>query len=227
MPVIGDIPDMTSDTVSFITLKKIYQEKAILDRQEVKRLLLTSVLGELDISNNLKKEFIINSLNSDVNYLDIICKNWQQTNLLSFTNLQSELNSPSFNDNCFFEEKDQINFKWYLLIQASEVFYKDFNRYPGQNLPNDKFSDDIEKLKGSLEVYLKTVDDVPDFGQSISDDFFYEFCRFSNSKIIPAVSIIGSLVSQEIIKLITYKFNTINNTVIFDGIHNVMTVFKF
>ena len=138
MPVVGDIPDMTSDTVSFISLKRIYQEKANLDKKEVKDILVNMVLGELDQSNNLKKEFIINSLHGDVNYLDIICKNWPQVSLYSFTNLQTEDKSPLFSENDYYEEHHQTNLFWYLLIQASEIFYKEFKRYPGQGLPNDK-----------------------------------------------------------------------------------------
>ncbi len=138
MPVVGDIPDMTSDTVSFINLKKLYQKKAILDRQEVKEILTNTVLLELDTSNNLKKEFIVSSLISDVNYLDIICKNWPQISLYSFTNLQIEYQSPSFNENDYFEESNQRNLIWYLLTQASEIFFKEYSRYPGQNLSNDK-----------------------------------------------------------------------------------------
>ena len=138
MPVVGDIPDMTSDTVSFINLKKLYQKKAILDRQEVKEILTNTVLLELDTSNNLKKEFIVSSLISDVNYLDIICKNWPQISLYSFTNLQNEYQYPSFHENDYFEESNQRNLIWYLLIQASEIFLKEYSRYPGQNLSNDK-----------------------------------------------------------------------------------------
>jgi hypothetical protein len=138
MPVVGDIPDMTSDTLSFISLKKLYQEKAIMDRKEVKDILINTVLLEIDTSNNLKKEFIINSLISDVNYLDIICKNWPQISLYSFTNLQNEDQSPTFNENDYFEESNHRNLFWYLLIQASEVFFKEYDRYPGQNLSNDK-----------------------------------------------------------------------------------------
>jgi hypothetical protein len=134
MPVVGDIPDMTSDTVSFISLKRIYQEKAKLDKNEVREILLDKVLTEIDQSNNLKKEFIISSLTGDVNYLDIICKNWPQISLYSFSNLQSEDKSPQLHENDYYEDHNQRNLIWYLLIQASEIFYKEFKRYPGQTV---------------------------------------------------------------------------------------------
>ena len=138
MPVVGDIPDMTSDTVSFIGLKRLYQSKAELDRKEVKEILLNTVLSELDSTNSLKKQFIISSLTSDVNYLDTICKNWPQVNLLTFSNLESERKNPRFSENDYDEPHHSRNLIWYLLIQASEIFYNEFNRYPGQNLTHDK-----------------------------------------------------------------------------------------
>ena len=39
----------------------------------------------------------------------------------------------------------------------------------------------------------------------------------------PVVSIIGSIASQEIIKLITYHFETVNNTIIYDGINVILS----
>lgn len=79
-----------------------------------------------------------------------------------------------------------------------------------------------------MGIYIKSVENnIPEIGKNISEDYLYEFCRFSNSLIPPAVSITGSVASQEIIKLITYKFYTVNNTVIFDMIHNCISIFKF
>jgi len=75
-------------------------------------------------------------------------------------------------------------------------------------------------------MYMKTHDHIPMVTNEMTDDYFYEFCRFSNSNFPPTNSIIGSVASQEIIKLITYKFYTINNTIICDGIHNTMSIFN-
>ena len=66
-----------------------------------------------------------------------------------------------------------------------------------------------------------------EFDLVIDNKFYYEMCRFSNSRIAPIVSLIGSIASQEIIKLITYQFMTVNNTIILNGITSKTSNFTF
>ena len=46
------------------------------------------------------------------------------------------------------------------------------------------------------------------------------------SYVVPFVSIIDNIVCQEIIKMITYQFETVNNTVIYDGINVTLSNIK-
>jgi hypothetical protein len=65
-----------------------------------------------------------------------------------------------------------------------------------------------------------------EFNCEIEDIFFHEFCRNSKSVVVPVTSMIGSMASQEIIKMITYQFKSISNTIVFDSIHNTTSLFK-
>ena len=66
----------------------------------------------------------------------------------------------------------------------------------------------------------------PDVGNQLNEDNVFEFCRMGKGYVPPIVSIVGSMASQEIIKLITYQFETVNNTIIYDGINVTLSKIK-
>jgi hypothetical protein len=150
-----------------------------------------------------------------------------------YKDLKEEIINPNFEtiQDYLYEELDLNNFKWLLLIKASDLFYMKNNRFPGENLLHTNFQEDISLLKQSYKELLcnynyKEKLEKIDFNIEIEDSFFHEFCRNSNSVIMPATSILGSFASQEIIKLITYQFKAVNNTIIYDGIHSYTSMFK-
>lgn len=231
LPVVGNIPDMTSDTESYITLKKIYAKKGMEDRETMYKIVQEILQKISDKDLGLKKEQIESTITSeDVNYLDIICKNWPQVSLLHYSSIKEEEIGTHYNDNDIDEPHHKTNFIWYLLIKASDLFHKKHARYPGEHIPHDKFQEDVPLLFDALKEYLNTnnkLEKLPFDLSEVNEAYVFEFCRLSNSKIVPAISIIASIASQEIIKLITYQFKSVNNTVIFDGINTTISTFKF
>ena len=69
-----------------------------------------------------------------------------------------------------------------------------------------------------INCYIKTIKDIP-------EEHINEFLRNSNTKPITSASIIGSIASQEIIKLITYSFDTSLSTVIFNSADVTLSTF--
>jgi len=115
-----------------------------------------------------------------------------------------------------------------LLIKSADMFFEKYNRHPGENKGHEEFAEDIGLLKECIREYMDINNKVIPFELTDNfEDYMYEFCRFSNSNVVPANSIIASIASQEAIKLITYQFKTINNTLIFDGVNSTISVFKF
>ena len=99
-------------------------------------------------------------------------------------------------------------------------------RYPGNC---EIWKDDVNLLKNEFDEEIKLLDkNIPFDVNSISNlnDYLFEFCRFGHSLLPPCVSIIGDIASQEIIKLITYQFETVNNTIIYNGIGVNLSCFK-
>ena len=150
-----------------------------------------------------------------------------------YKDLNAENESPDFNtvQDYLYDEAELTNFIWYLLIKSSDIFYTKNSRYPGEGVPHESFETDIPILKESYEEFLlknnnKAKLEEVGFNCQIEEKYFHEFCRNSNSVVVPACSMLGSMASQEIIKMITYQFKAVENTIIFDAIHSTTTMFK-
>jgi hypothetical protein len=207
----------------------MFKSKGKQDR-EVMRTICQKVLKEITLSNEIKKQqvysFFENIETADPNYIEIICKNYPQISVFKYSTLKEELITPFSNELDIWEEDNKRNFIWYILIKSSDIFYKKYSRYPGEC---KNFEADIQPLKQCISEFItQEKNSELNFDLcEIKDDHIFEFCRFSNSRIPPVISIIGSIVSQEAIKFITYQFKTVDNTIIYDGIHSTISTFKF
>jgi len=172
-------------------------------------------------------------MDGEVNVFDVLCKNFKQMSMNHYKDLKKENDDPDFltiQDNLY-DEAELTNFIWYLLVNSSQIFFEKNMRYPGQGLSHDNFESDIFILKNCYEEYLSKnnrrskLEEIG-FNCDIEEKYFHEMCRNSNSCVVPACSMLGSMASQEIIKLITYQFKAVENTIIFNGIHSTTTMFK-
>jgi hypothetical protein len=190
-----------------------------------------------DESLSLKKEQIKSTISSeDIDYLQIFCKNWPQISLYHYPTILEEHKATHYKDNDLDEIHHKTNFIWYLLIKSADLFYDKYGKYPGETT-HDNFPQDCDTLKSCLNEFLEennkkdklpfSLDDEEILKELNINNLLNEFCRMSNSKIVPAISIISSIASQEVIKFITYQFKSVNNTIIFDGVNSTISTFKF
>ncbi len=225
LPLCGNIPDMTSSTKNFIELKRIYNAKAEKDREELKKI-INEVLMENEFENKDKITNKINNNSTDeIDIIDILNKNWPQASLFIYPNYKEEEKGKNLSEEEFDEDFKKINFIYYLLFRASEKFFEKNKRYPGTE---EDFEKDVPELEELLknEVNLLEIKPFEDINNYLNKDYVYEFCRMGKSYVPPCVSIIASIASQEIIKMITYQFETVNNTIIYDGVGVNLSIFK-
>ena len=226
-PLCGSIPDMISNTNNFINLKKIYNEKAQKEHKEMRELITTEIKENKYLTDEEKKclDNLVNNLTLDkIDIVDILNKNWPQTSLFVYPDNTQEKEGKNLDIYQFDEDFQKINFVWYLLFRASETFEKKNGRYPGDKI--DDFKKDIPELFTLVKSEYEGLTNKPDLGEELNEKNVFEFCRMGRGDIPPIVSIIGSMTSQEIIKLITYEFETVNNTVIYDGINVTLSNIK-
>ena len=222
-PLVGTIPDMTADTQSYITLKRIYQSKAKEDQNK----LLLKINEKVNTLNLPNKEHILRLINkpnpdNEVDIINVLNKNWPQISLFKYNDnyFNKRLDLDQFN-----EEFQIINLKWYLLFKANDVFYMKYKRNAGSCA---QFQNDIEMfsdiVKDVVNGYINEHNGNFLFNQ-IEYELIFEFCRNGGCKVVPCVSIIGSIASQEVIKMVTYQFETVNSVVVYDGVNVTLSNF--
>ena len=226
-PLCGNIPDMISNTANFVGLKQIYNTKAKNDHKEMRDMINAEIKENTNLSDEDKKELdkLVNNLTNDqIDIIDILNKNWPQASLFVYPDNESENEGKNLDLEQIEEEHQKLNFVWYLLFRASDKFMEKNKRYPGQNV--DDFKKDVPELFGLLKEEYNKLSVKPEIENLLTEDNAFEFCRMGKGFVPPVVSIIGSIASQEIIKLITYQFETVNNTVIYDGINVTLSNIK-
>jgi len=226
-PICGNIPDMISNTSNFIALKQIYNTKAKNEHDEMRKMINDELKENKDLSEEDKKELdkLTNNLtNDDIDIIDILNKNWPQVSLFVYPDNDFEEEGKNLDPDELEDQNHKLNFVWYLLFRASDKFMEKNKRYPGQNI--DDFKKDVPELFGLLKEEYNKLSNKPDLGNLLNEDNTFEFCRMGKGFVPPVVSMVGSIASQEIIKLITYQFETVNNTIIYDGINVTTTKIK-
>lgn len=207
-------------------MKKIYETRAKQDKEQLITI-CEQILKGLKLTN--ENDYFKVVANSNYNLIDIICKNWTQLKLFEYSKFETTL--PDISEYGMCENHEKVNLIWYFLVKASEQFYINNKVYPEYSyIPHD-YSLIKNKFIDEIRLYLKDINsEIMDLDQLLdeiqSGNYVHEFLRNSRLKIAPAISIIGSLASQEIIKQLTYCFMSINNTLIFNGIGVTTSVFE-
>ena len=226
-PLCGSIPDMISNTNNFISLKKLYNSKAEKEHKEMREIITTEIKENKYLTEEEKKylDDLVNNLTLEkIDIVDILNKNWPQTSLFVYPDNTEEKDGKNLDIYQIDEDFQKLNFVWYLLFRASDAFEKKNGRYPGDKI--DDFKKDIPELFSLVKTEFDGLSNKPELGEILNEDNVFEFCRMGRGDIPPIISIIGSITSQEIIKLITYEFETVNNTVIYDGINVTLSNIK-
>lgn len=204
LPLMGSIPDLVSETATFIELQSIFTTKAELDRdivaKHVKDILKDSSRPEDSIS---------------LDYITFFCKNVLFIRVLSYRSLELEFNPETSLKENFWQLSDpSFNMHWYFLYRAAENFAEKRGHYPGEELSSD-FSKELEEYQIEVEGLLESHEIATD---SIEKKYIEEFCRYGNSQLHNIGAIIGGVASQEIIKILTRQWVPLNNTYIFNGL---------
>ncbi|ORX85288.1 NEDD8-activating enzyme E1 regulatory subunit-like protein [Basidiobolus meristosporus CBS 931.73] len=211
LPVTATLPDMKSDTERYIALQNIYRQKAKEDLLALKNhleSLLTSVNRPAD---SIPEEKI-----------ETFCKNAAFLKALKFRSIADEYqNNPRTKEIRKWLEDETGNLSLYVIIRAVDRFYEAHKRYPGQE--DETVEDDIKLLKESTASLLN------EWGlplDCISEDYIQEVCRTGLAELPSIAALLGGIVSQEVIKLITRQYIPLNNTCLYNGIKATVSTYE-
>lgn len=214
LPLPGQLPDMTSDTSTFIQLQQVYQAKATEDRALFSAC-VDAVLSGLGadaaaISPEERAKFCLhaNSLR--------VCRH---------RSLQEELDPSSANKEAIAEavmegvgdSTAQCPLLWYVTLRACDRFHAEAGRYPGSQAGMSQEALDEDAAK----VWLLTSALVQELGvelPALAEDHAHEMVRYGAGELHNVAALIGGVASQEAVKLITAQYVPLNNVYVWNGI---------
>lgn len=215
LPLSGSLPDMKADTTRYVGLQQIYRTKA---REDLE--LVITILGDLLQSLGLKEDSIPRE------EVETFVKHSAFLKVLRGRSLKEEVEAPLIRGQidaliaaASYSEIPDDSLGIYLGFQSSEIFYEQFGRYPGTD------EDDLDGTKdhAALELIGRQVWKSLDGGE-VSEDFInvlHEICRGGASDLPQIAALMGGLVAQEAIKLITRQYVPLNSTCVFNGIRSM------
>lgn len=208
LPLLGTIPDMTSDTDSYVSLVAVYRKRAAADA--------TAVFAHASaIAHNLGYPDGAVTLDA----VKRVCKNAPYLRWVRYRSYDEELHPSTARAQhlatLMDDAMDAPTAGFYLLLRAADAFHTQYNRWPG-SMDNDLESD-VPLLKQVLTGIVSELKPQPNGGLAVKDDMIYEFCRYGGAEIHSVAAIIGGVGAQEAIKLITEQFVPLSNTFFYNG----------
>jgi amyloid beta precursor protein binding protein 1 len=212
LPLSGKLPDMTATTEMYIELQQLFRDKAEADQSSFSALvdeaLTAAGLPTTTVSLEERRRF---------------CANAYLVQVSHFRSLKDELESPNSETAMMAtmegvgDATAQCPLLWYLALRACDRFYASESRYPGTGpvpaLVN--LEEDTTKLFALIE---KLASEYGLDSSALSVSHAKEMVRFGAGEIHNTAALVGGIVSQETIKLLTAQYIPLNNTYIYNGI---------
>eukprot|EP01102_Stenamoeba_stenopodia_P002521 TRINITY_DN12358_c0_g1_i1.p1 TRINITY_DN12358_c0_g1~~TRINITY_DN12358_c0_g1_i1.p1 ORF type:complete len:528 (-),score=135.34 TRINITY_DN12358_c0_g1_i1:30-1613(-) len=212
LPVSGDVPDMVGDTQTFLRLQNVYSDKAATQfniiYNRVQHLLTTAGRDPKSISESEAK---------------LYCKNARFLSATRYRTLEQEYTketAPSLTFESEEENGGQLDNKlFYVALRAAERFNTIHKHYPGEH--------DVEQdLNPFKEVVASVCSDLSLDASAVPEVVIQEMVRFGATELHPIAAIIGGVVSQEVVKIVSQQYTPVNNTWILNGINSTSTSFE-
>lgn len=201
LPLRGSIPDMTSNSIVYIDLCRVYHSQAGNDIDVVK-----NYLGQILLSIGKPTHYIPEE------EIRLFCRNSAFLHVQKYRSIEEELDMPDGITLSTLFENSESDVVYYVLLRAAEQFYEMYHFYPGDGMEGIEV--DVVKLKSiTLSLFQKW--QMP--GIQIQDDHITEFCRYGAAEIHSVAAFVGGVAAQEVIKIITHQFVPLNNTLIYNA----------
>jgi len=224
LPLEGSIPDMTSTTESYVELQRLYADKAAKDAAAVRRNALDAA-NRAGVAN--PEEFIPEG---DTN---TFCKNCRNVRVLSWRPLEEELLA-SKETRGFVAESAQsaledpakaMSLYIFVAFRARNSFSDDKKRLPGvftsstADSVDDLVKEDASVLQTLMMEWFESMGIILTAEQTeMASNVAYETARYGSSQLNPVGAILGGIMSQELIKIITRQYTPMQNRLIYDGV---------
>lgn len=222
LPVVAQLPDMTATTDLYLRLSLAYKEQAVADRAAfVAHLCEARADAGCDDAAEI-----------DDAVVDRFLASAQSLKVVRFRPLAAELGPAGGSssdaagtytgavkealDELAFTEPDGADMApllWTIPLRAADDFYASHGRFPGAG--DDA---DLEADAAAVEEFARVHAAGYGVGASVSAKHAAEVTRYGACEPHAVAAVMGGLVAQEAVKLITRQYVPVNNTYVFNGI---------
>ncbi|TIC56464.1 hypothetical protein E3Q01_02442 [Wallemia mellicola] len=217
LPHPGTLPDLHTDTQTYVNLQSIYKNKAREDVNELKEI-LKGIVDKFSIPIENFNDDIIASFAKHSGYLKVI----------KGSSIKDEYTSPNCElvytpANGLKDEFIASAYAIYVAFLTSDAFRDQYDRNPG-DCTLEEYENDKQKLSEELNRLSNEL-----FGAQPSQvviDAVEEVLRGGGGDLPNTAAFLGGLASQEIIKVITNQYVPIDNYCIIDLVKSTTTVIK-
>uniref|UniRef100_A0A7S0ZJ37 NEDD8-activating enzyme E1 regulatory subunit n=1 Tax=Timspurckia oligopyrenoides TaxID=708627 RepID=A0A7S0ZJ37_9RHOD len=226
LPLRGSVPDMAANTEWYVGLQKVYKERSNREIQMVSELYdqevknLHSVYSETDVQWLL--QIGVNLGIEDVSHFARAIAGFE---IIRYRSLEDTLQGIRVDESELVTGVEHdTNMQLYVYVCAADRFYCEQGRFPGQ--PSDVSSVEqggdqlIEQDLILFRSLLSTV--ASELGiiggmTGFNLEAMIEIVRSGGAELHTTASIIGGIVSQEVVKILTGQFSPINNVLVFNA----------
>lgn len=233
LPVPFALTDMTTDTQSYVKLKKIYAARAEHDLNCVSQLVagLLSDLGRdaQSICAAETRTFVKNCRNIQVVSGRSLKQEYDASQADAET-IGEQFVSWDDDDSGEGEEDKPLQPKsvhWHFALRAAETFQtKNQGRFPGQG---DKEAEVAQLVAAQEALFKDLAIDFQSLGvdKPVEKQCLEEIWRCGPAEIHNISAMVGGIASQAVLKLLTRQYVPFDNTVIVNGIHCIQETFRF
>ncbi|KAJ2156692.1 hypothetical protein GGF46_005021 [Coemansia sp. RSA 552] len=215
LPLSGTIPDMKADTSSYVKLQRIYKDKAEQDKAEFATH-LRAVLQDASLPAGHVSEAEVDSF----------CKNASRLRLLRTLPIHHDVEKTRpGNLDALASEGAAAH---YALFRAADLFRSRHGRYPGAPAPGDDAADLDTLVEQDTQLLATLARELmsQNWGMEdpeVPDALAAEFARSGHLELHNVSAVVGGIVAQESIKLITHQYVPHNSTCILDMASSTFT----
>ncbi|KAA8908849.1 hypothetical protein FN846DRAFT_777021 [Sphaerosporella brunnea] len=223
LPLSGGFPDMKAESSTYVALQNIYRSRARRDATFVHEN-AKAVLRKLGRDPEL----------ITLDEVSLFTKHANFVRRINYRTIAAEYNFPpdDFHKKAVTSALQSYNAEWnpsliydYVALRAWQEYYSKIGQLPGED-DNYLDSDIREQMRITAVDYLSSIGYQSNIDHRL-DQMLQEIIRAGGSELHVIASLIGGIVAQEIVKVITSQYVPVNNTVIFDGIKSRTSVFEF
>ncbi|GJQ09482.1 hypothetical protein GpartN1_g1273.t1 [Galdieria partita] len=214
LPLKGSVPDMISDTESFVGLQRVYKKRAEKEHRIIHQ----------------RVEYICKQVGLEENFVALsevfeFCRNIRSIAVMRYCSIQDEFgNNTVLKDalnGCLERNEEDVYF--YIAFRSCLQFHHEQGRFPGQVMNGSLISKEPSLLDYE-EDFVHVVHLAEKWCESCDitrterlDDYLREICRYGGSELHSIAALTGGVAAQEIVKLVTKQFRPLSGWFIFNG----------